>query len=351
MDPRGLILDGVEAVRDGFTLTADLALGAGTTAVLGPSGAGKSTLLQVVAGFIRPRAGRVLIGDEVLSDAAGGAWTPPWRRRVGLVFQEPRLWPHKRVLATIRYGGRYREDDVVAWCGIGHLLERLPRQLSGGEAQRVAIARTLMARPRLLLLDEPFTGLDPARRRQLRILLETLQAELSLPIVCVTHLVPEALELTEHLVLLDRGVVAAHGQLADVLRTPGAFGLTHGLGLENLLEVEVVGHGDGTTRARLGAHELVLPHTDLSPGQRGHVTVRPEDVLLAAAPLIGVSARNALSGEVRELLPLEDRLLVHVDVGQPLRVEVTRDAALELGLVVGRQVWCYTKTWACRWWD
>ena len=351
MDPRGLILDGVEAVHDGFTLTADLALGAGTTAVLGPSGAGKSTLLQVAAGFIRPRAGRVLIGDEVLSDAAGGAWIPPWRRRVGLVFQEPRLWPHKRVLTTIRYGGRYREDEVVAWCGIGHLLERLPRQLSGGEAQRVAIARALMARPRLLLLDEPFTGLDPARRRLLRTLFQTLQGELDLPILCVTHLVPEALELTDRLVLLEHGRVAAQGSLATVLATPGAFALAHGLGLENLLEVVVVAHADGITRARLGAHELVLPHSDLEPGERGHITVRPEDVLLAVAPLVGVSARNALSGEVRELLALEDRLLVQVDVGQPLRVEVTHDAARELGLAPGRRIWCYTKTWACRWLD
>lgn len=270
---------------------------------------------------------------------------------MGLVFQEPRLWPHKRVLATIRYGGRYREDDVVAWCGIGHLLERLPRQLSGGEAQRVAIARALMARPRLLLLDEPFTGLDPARRHQLRTLLETLQAELSLPILCVTHLVSEALELTEQLVLLDGGRVVADGSLAQVLAAPGAFALAHALGLENLLEVEVIGPGDGTTRARLGSHEVLLPEADLGPGERGHVTVRPEDVLLAASPLTGVSARNVLDGEVRDILPLGDRLLVHVDVGQPLRVEVTRAAARELGLAVGRPVWCYTKTWACRWWD
>ncbi|TNF32723.1 MAG: ATP-binding cassette domain-containing protein [Deltaproteobacteria bacterium] len=347
----GLILDGVVARRGGFSLTADLRCGPGTTAILGPSGAGKSTLLQAVAGFLRPDRGRVVLGAEVLSDAGARSWVPPWRRRVGLVFQEPRLWPHKRVLATIRYGGRYREDDVIAWCGIGHLLDRLPRQLSGGEAQRVAIARALMARPRLLLLDEPFTGLDPARRRHLRTLLETLQAELSIPVLCVTHLVPEALELTDKLVLIDGGHVVAHGDLAGVLAAPGAFALTHALGLENLLEVEVIGPGDGTTRARLGAHEVLLPETDLAPGERGHVTVSPADVLLAAAPLTGVSARNALSGEVRDILPVGDRFLVHVDVGQPLRVEVTHAAARELGLAVGRTVWCYTKTWACRWWD
>jgi len=347
----GLTLTEVVAERGGFSLAADLACGGGTTAILGPSGAGKSTLLQVVAGFLRPSEGRVALGDEVLSDATTGAWVPPWRRRIGMVFQEPRLWPHKRVLPTIRYGGRYREDDVVAWCGIGHLFDRLPRQLSGGEAQRVAIARALMARPRLLLLDEPFTGLDPARRRALRGLLETLQAELSLPILCVTHLVPEALELTDRLVLLDAGRVVARGPLTEVLATPGAFALAHALGLENLLEVEVLAHEERTTRARLGTHEVVLPQTELRPGERGRVTVRPEDVLLASSPLTGVSARNALSGEVRELLAVGDRLLVHVDVGQPLRVEVTHDAARELGLEVGHPVWCYAKTWACHWWD
>ena len=346
--PAALAATGLVVSRGAFALRADLAVPAGITALLGPSGSGKSTLLLALAGLVRPSAGRVTLGGELLFDAAARHFVPAWRRGVGLVFQTPRLWPHRRVLATIRYGGRYREDDVIAWCGLAPLLDRYPHALSGGEAQRVAIARALMARPRALLLDEPFTGLDPERRRGLREVFQRVQRELALPVLFATHLIPEALELTERLVLLEAGAVRAQGDLAAVLAEPAAAALATSLGLENLLEVEVEGHADGTTHARLGPARLTLPALDAPPGARVRVAVRPEDVLVATAPLHGVSARNVLSGPLLAVTPLADRLLVLIDVGQPLRAEVTRDAARELGLETGQSVFAYVKTWAWR---
>ncbi|PIE18507.1 MAG: hypothetical protein CSA66_04675 [Proteobacteria bacterium] len=345
-----LALTGLQVDRGGFSLMVPAArFDTPMTAVLGPSGSGKSTLLSAIAGLARPEAGRVTLGDEVLSDAGDGTWVPPWRRRVGVVFQEPRLWPHKRVGPTIRYGGRFREADIVAWCGLEDLLDRYPRELSGGQAQRVSIARALMAGPRLLLLDEPFTGVDPPRRRRLRELLRRVQAELDVAVLTVTHHVYEALELTDQLLLLDQGRLVAKGDVAEVLATPGALALADGMGLENLLSVEITGHAGSVTEAALGPHTLTLPRTSLPVGAAGRVAIRPEEVLLSRGRLERVSARNGLPGRVAAITEVDDRLLIHVDVGQPLRVEVTRGAARALELAAGVSVWAYAKARAFRW--
>ncbi len=144
------------------------------TALFGPSGSGKSTIIAATAGLLRPDAGRIAIGEAVLTDTAAGLFLPPERRRVGLVFQDARLFPHMRVATNLRYGmrrappgGPIRFDEVVALLGIGALLDRRPRTLSGGERQRVAIGRALLAQPRLLLMDEPLASLDAARKAEI----------------------------------------------------------------------------------------------------------------------------------------------------------------------------------------
>lgn len=338
---------GLEVRRGAFTLALDARFDAPFTAVLGPSGAGKSTLLLALCGFVRPDAGRVVLGERLLSGP--GVFVPPWERRVGLLFQTPHLWPHKRVRDAIRYGGRYREEDVIAWCGLGPLLDRFPRGLSGGEAQRVAIARTVLARPEALLLDEPFTGLDPARRRELVTLLRRVQGELGIPVVCVTHEIPEALELTDRLLLVAGGRLIAQGSLAELAAVDGVLEHASALGLENRLEVEVLGEEEELTLARLGDARLLLPRTALPPGARGVVAIRPEDVLLGRASIAGLSARNVLQGSVVALSVAQERVLVQVDVGQRLSAEVTPTAARELGLAPGAPVWVYAKTLAFRW--
>ncbi|MCB9731440.1 MAG: ATP-binding cassette domain-containing protein [Deltaproteobacteria bacterium] len=344
---RALTASGLVARRGGFTLALDARFDAPFTAVLGASGAGKSTLLLAIGGFVRPDAGRVTLGDRVLSGP--GAWVPPWERRVGTVFQKPNLWPHKRVRETIRYGGRYREDDVIGWCGLEGLLDRMPGGLSGGEAQRVAIARTVMARPEALLLDEPFTGLDPARRRELGTLLRRVQAELDIPVVCVTHEIPEALDLTDRLLLVAGGRRVAEGSLAELAAVDGVLELVGTLGLENRLEVEILGEEHGLTLAALGDARLLLPRSPLPVGARGVVAIRPEHVALGSAAIAGLSARNVLPGTVIALSAAAERVLVQVDVGQPVAAEVTPASVHELGLAPGAPVWVVAKTLAFRW--
>ncbi|ARS29355.1 molybdenum ABC transporter ATP-binding protein [Sphingomonas sp. KC8] len=167
----------------------------GLTALFGPSGAGKTSVLNMVAGLLRPDAGRIAVDGAVLFDSEAGIDLPPERRRAGYVFQDGRLFPHKRVRANLVYGERLAEpahrwiglDDVVAFLGIGHLLDRWPRTLSGGEAQRVAIGRALLCAPRFLLMDEPLSSLDAARREEILGVIERIRDELNLPILYVSH--------------------------------------------------------------------------------------------------------------------------------------------------------------------
>lgn len=165
-----------------------LAAGEGATVLFGPSGAGKSSILNMVAGLLRPDAGHIAVaGKTVFGD---GIDLPPERRRAGYVFQEARLFPHMRVRANLLYGARGVAEgleDVTGFLGIGHLLDRWPRTLSGGEAQRVSIGRALLSRPRFLLLDEPLSSLDRGRREEIMVAIEHVRDILKLPILMVTH--------------------------------------------------------------------------------------------------------------------------------------------------------------------
>lgn len=177
--------------------------GEGLTVLFGPSGAGKTSVLNMVAGLIAPERGHVRVGGETLFDAAAGANVSPEHRRAGYVFQDARLFPHLRVRGNLLYGRRDRGldvDDTIALLGIAHLLDRWPRTLSGGEARRVAIGRALLSDPAFLLLDEPLSSLDRARREEIMGLLERLRDALRLPILMVTHDREEAARLGSRIV-------------------------------------------------------------------------------------------------------------------------------------------------------
>lgn len=165
--------------------------GGGLTALFGPSGAGKTSVLNMVAGLLKPDAGRVVVGGEVLFDSVNGIDIPVQARRVGYVFQDARLFPHLRVRDNLAYGmkpeGLMTLEEAAQFLGITHLLDRWPRSLSGGEAQRVSIGRALLSNPRFLLMDEPLTGLDRARREDVLRVIERLRDEVRLPILYVSH--------------------------------------------------------------------------------------------------------------------------------------------------------------------
>jgi len=196
-------------------IALNLTSAAGLTALFGPSGAGKSSVLNMVAGLLRPDGGRIVVAGETLFDSEHRIDLPPDRRRAGYVFQDGRLFPHRRVRDNLLYGWRLAApdhrwmtlDEAVAFLGIGHLLERWPRTLSGGEAQRVAIGRALLSGPRFLLMDEPLASLDMARREDIMQVIERVRDELALPILYVSHDRAEVERLASTIVTLEPALI------------------------------------------------------------------------------------------------------------------------------------------------
>lgn len=196
------------------------------TALFGPSGSGKTSLINIIAGLVRPLKGHVAVDGHVLVDTEKGIFVPVHRRRIGMVFQDARLFPHLSVAHNLRYGRwftpaaeRYAKmDAVVELLGIGHLLERRPSHLSGGEKQRVAIGRALLASPKLLLMDEPLAALDDARKAEILPYIERLRDETKIPIVYVSHSVAEVARLASDVAVLAGGRVTAFGPTAEIMQ-------------------------------------------------------------------------------------------------------------------------------------
>lgn len=194
----------------------------GTVALFGASGAGKSSVLRMVAGLLRPDEGRITCGDAVWFDSRAGIDLPPWERRAGLYFQDYALFPHMTACENVAYAidGPDRKRRALRWLarfGLEELAARRPHQLSGGQCQRIALARLLAARPRALLLDEPLSALDPAMRSGLQDELDSFLAESGLPAVIVSHDLPEVWRLADRVALLERGRIRRTGTPAEVL--------------------------------------------------------------------------------------------------------------------------------------
>jgi len=217
----------IDHVRGNFRIAARFTAAPGLTALFGRSGSGKTTLVDIVGGLVRPDRGRVAVDGQVLLDTERGVFVPSHQRRIGYVFQDSRLFPHLSVRGNLLYGRWFNREpgsapaadlaSVVELLGIGHLLERRPTSLSGGEKQRVAIGRALLAHPQLLLMDEPLAALDEARRAEILPYIERLRDEMGVPILYVSHSVAEVARLATTVVILTDGKVTAVGPVADIL--------------------------------------------------------------------------------------------------------------------------------------
>jgi molybdate transport system ATP-binding protein len=209
----------VEKKLGEFSLTALFASENGATVLFGPSGAGKTSIINMIAGLLKPDRGRIVLNDEVMFDDAARIDMPAWRRRIGYVFQDGRLFPHMSIRRNLDYGrwvGGLTADaqafaHAVELLDIGHLLDRRPGKLSGGERQRVAVGRALLMRPRLLLLDEPLASLDAGRKDDILPYLERLRDEAQVPMIYVSHDAAEVKRIATRVVRLDGGKVTATG--------------------------------------------------------------------------------------------------------------------------------------------
>jgi molybdate transport system ATP-binding protein len=341
--------------RDGFAL--DVAFDApesGVTALFGPSGCGKSTILAAVAGLLRPQEGRVAIGGDVLLDTTRGIALPPERRRCGVVFQDARLFPHLSVETNLRYGLRRAPrdadgpgfDDVVALLGIEPLLTRRPAGLSGGERQRVALGRALLARPRLLLMDEPLAALDAARRAEVLPFLARLRDVARLPILYVTHALDEVDALADHLVLLDHGRVLADGPVTMLSgRTDLPLAARRDAGV--LLDCTVgAAPLDGLTRLDFAGGALVTTLHPGMPGTRLRVRVRARDIAVAIEEPRGISTQNILLATLTDIQPAGEgqEVFLRLAIGpSELLARITRDSVRRLALRPGMPLWALVK--------
>jgi molybdate transport system ATP-binding protein len=199
-----------------FSLDASFASSSAVVAIFGPSGAGKTTLLNVIAGLVRPEQARVVVDGEFLNDTGAGVFVPAYRRRIGIVFQDSQLFPHLSVEQNIRFGSWFKRrngngptfDAVVEGLGMAPFMKRRPASLSGGEKRRVALARALVTAPRLLLMDEPLSGLDDARREEIMGLIERVRDDFKIPIIYVTHRRDEVRRLANEVIRIDGGRTA-----------------------------------------------------------------------------------------------------------------------------------------------
>jgi molybdate transport system ATP-binding protein len=339
-----------------FTLEARFGAESGLTALFGRSGTGKTSIINAIAGLLRPERGRVALGGEVLFDAQAGIFVPPHRRRIGYVFQEARLFPHLTVRQNLLYGrwfsrGSTRRgtlDGVVAMLGVERLLDRRPGELSGGEKQRVAIGRALLAEPRLLLMDEPLASLDAHRKSEILPYIEKLRDEARIPIVYVSHSVPEVARLATTLVLISDGRIEAVGPVAEIMGRLDLQPMTGRFEAGAILSTRVAAHdrADGLTRLRCAVGDIRVPHLDLPVGAAVRLRIRARDVLIAVTRPGGLSALNVLPGHIAELAPGGGALVdVRIDLaGDALLARVTRRAAADLGLVAGKPVFAIIKT-------
>ena len=302
----------IRAQLGAFKLDASFRAPKGLTALLGRSGAGKSSIVNAVAGLLRPDDGHIVVEGTALFDRLGGIDVPVHRRRVGYVFQDARLFPHMTVKRNLSYGLRFTapaqrgSDDEAAFrhtvemLGIGHLLDRGPGGLSGGEAQRVAIGRTLLSRPRMLLLDEPLAALDDARKAEILPYLERVRDEAAVPILYVSHAVSEVARLATTVVVVEAGRITRAGPASDILGEPGALDMFAAREAGSLLTARVItgNAGDGLGEVALSGGRLVVGALDAPAGAVVRVRVHAQDVILARERPGETSALNVLPGTV-----------------------------------------------------
>jgi len=342
-----------------FLLDISIEVPAGITILFGPSGAGKSTVLDCIAGLVRPDTGRITAGEEILFDADAGINCPSQARRIAYVFQTLALFPHMSAEENVAYGldglphreRSARVEEILEAFRVDKLRARKPPEISGGERQRVALARSLVTRPRVLLLDEPLTGLDAELKATIVDDLRAWNAARGIPILYVTHTREEVDALGERVIAVDHGRVVSEGTPIEVLEAPRRKRLAQAAGFENLLGGTVVDlrEADGVMRVRLDGSlsELETPLGYAAAGDRVRIAIRAGDILLATVRPQGLSARNIIEGRILAMETRGTLVRARVDCGVPFIVHLTPGAARSLELAERCRVWLVLKTHSC----
>lgn len=331
---------------------------AGCTAVFGPSGAGKSTLLRLIAGFQQPDAGRIAFGDALWCDTRAGVCVRAHRRPVGYMFQEGRLFPHLNVEQNLRYAdkrseagaGAYGFGDIVDAFDLNALLTRRPATLSGGERQRAALARTLLTRPKLLLLDEPLSALDRRRKGEIIPYLDDLAGRFGAPVLYVSHNVDEIVRIADQTVILNAGRVEARGETADVLNAYGVLGGADASAFGAVVCGDVRSHDETycLTHVAIGDGVISLPiNKAKAPGDSVNIRIDARNVAIATTAPKDISIRNTLPATITAISPRSNSPFVDIVLRvaeAEIKAQITKAASDDLSLAQGQSVFALVKT-------
>lgn len=337
----------------GFTLDVTFKAPPGLTALFGRSGSGKTSVINAVAGLLHPAQGRITTDQTTLLDTDQAINLPTHRRRIGYVFQDARLFPHLTVRQNLRYGRWFAPrsqgpifDDIIDLLGLNALLSRSPNALSGGEKSRVAIGRALLSNPAMLLMDEPFAALDDARKTELLPYIEALRDQTKIPILYVSHALPEVARLATTLVVLDHGRCLRAGPAADLLSDPD---LAPALGLRDagsVLSASLTAQDpDGLTQLTTIGGPLWVPKIAAAPGTRLRIRIAAQDVILSRSRPEGLSALNILKGNISEIRLGEGGALIQIAIGpEHLLARITARSAAALALSPGQTIFAIVKS-------
>jgi iron(III) transport system ATP-binding protein len=312
------------------------------TSVLGPSGCGKTTTLNLIAGFLEPDGGTIHFGDRLIADSASGAFVPPNKRSLGLVFQSYALWPHLSVADNVAYGlkmhkiPRARRTDAVRRAlqrvRLEQFIDHFPHELSGGQQQRVALARAIAYSPQILLFDEPLSNLDAQLREEMRLELKSIHREIGITAVYVTHDQAEAMSLSDRIVVMGEGQILQVGSPRQLYDEPGDVRVARVLGRTNLFDALIVDKGAPIAQVKIDGIEQLLScrvPPGSTPRMRGSLSVRPEAISVWPA---GQQAPG-LPGHVCAAIYLGNVSQFHValDIGKTVEVQQTTRQTWNVG--------------------
>lgn len=347
-----------------FNFKIDTVIDQDTAGIFGASGAGKSTLLHLISGLKRPDSGRIILNDRVFVDTAAKTFIEPHKRGIGLVFQDGRLFPHMNVKKNLLFGSKRNRlqkldfKHIVETLELDHLLQRHPVNLSGGERQRVAIGRALLSAPELLLFDEPFSAIDISMRLELLPFLSRIHNEYSIPLLMISHDLPELLNLTDHLLIIENGRLLNQGVCSDLLFDDSCMRRLLNSGATSSFNGRIIARNpaNGTSRIEIiptdptsnTPVEIFGPYNaDILAGEYIRGQLAPQDIILSAAPVEYISAQNQLRATITRTRILEDRALVEIDAGGvKFLTEVTIKSNTDFLYAVGSNVWVLFKAWS-----
>lgn len=345
--------------KHGFSLELDCTIKSPITGIFGPSGAGKTTFLRLINGLETPDRGVINIQNREVFNSESNVNLAPEKRRIGYVFQDGKLFPHMTVEKNLKYGikGKHNKsmfDDIIRLLKISEQLKKKPNQISGGQAQRVAIGRALLSSPDLLVLDEPFSSLDKNLRHRIIFLLKPLIYKFKIPMLIVSHELSDLLLLSDQLLILKNGRSTGYGSYLELISKDDAFAEMNRSGLVNSIELKF-DHFDSSKGLMILSHgETKICTETYSTSERIvendtiNVILRPEDITLALHRIEDISIQNQIKGTIQKIIKSENKVLCVIDHGFKIIAEVTLATQQKMKLREGLTIWSLFKAAAIK---